>query len=81
MDIVLENDELANSDNNLTSEFGRNEGQGSWDSEEAENDQVKFFKKEKMKVELAINKIGEDLTMKNKQLKLQKKLRLADTLT
>jgi hypothetical protein len=42
---------------------------------------VKFFKKEKMKVELAINKIGEDLTMKNKQLKLQKKLRLADTLT
>ena len=42
MGIVLENDELANSDNNLTSEFGRNEGQGSWDSEEAENDQETF---------------------------------------
>ena len=42
MGIVLENDELANSDNNLTSEFGRNEGQGSWDSEEAENDQESF---------------------------------------
>ena len=42
MDIVLENDELSNSDNNLTSEFGRNEGQGSWDSEEAENDQESF---------------------------------------
>ncbi len=34
-----------------------------------------------MKDELAINKIGQDLAMKKKQLILQKKLRLADTLT
>jgi hypothetical protein len=42
MDIILENDELSNSDNTLTSEFGRNEGQGSWDDEEAEVDQESF---------------------------------------
>jgi hypothetical protein len=38
MDNILENDELSNPSDILTTEFGRSEGQGSWDSEEAEVD-------------------------------------------
>jgi hypothetical protein len=42
MDIILENDELSNQSDTLASELGRSEGQGSWDSEEAEVDQESF---------------------------------------
>ena len=41
-DIFDRNDELSNQSDTLASELGRSEGQGSWDSEEAEVDQESF---------------------------------------